>query len=60
MLASDEVLSTDEDSSSGDESDLEEMGKNIENMLANKKTSSQVGGHFVFCHCETLSYLTRV
>ena len=43
MLASDEVLSTDEDSSSGDESDLEEMGKNIESMLANKKTSSQVG-----------------
>ncbi|KAK2177894.1 hypothetical protein NP493_573g01008 [Ridgeia piscesae] len=42
VLASDEVLSTDEDSSSGDESDLEEMGKNIENMLANKKTSSQI------------------
>ncbi|KAI0240465.1 Transcription initiation factor TFIID subunit 1 [Lamellibrachia satsuma] len=42
VLASDEILSTDEDSSSGDESDLEEMGKNIENMLANKKTSSQI------------------
>ncbi len=42
MLASDEVLSTDEDSSSGDDSDFEEMGKNIESMLTNKKTSSQV------------------
>ena len=42
VLASDEVLSTDEDSSSGDDSDFEEMGKNIESMLTNKKTSSQV------------------
>ncbi len=42
MLGSNEVLSTDEGSTSGDDSDFEELGKNIENMLANKKTSSQV------------------
>lgn len=43
VLASDEVLSTDEESSSGgDDSDFEEMGKNIESMLTNKKTSTQV------------------
>lgn len=51
MLASSEVLSTDEGESSEDESDedIEEMGKNIENMLANKKTSTQVIG-FCFEH----------
>ena len=37
-------MSTDEGSTSGDDSDFEEMGKNIENMLSNKKTSSQVNG----------------
>ncbi|KAB5515398.1 hypothetical protein PHYPO_G00249880 [Pangasianodon hypophthalmus] len=37
-----EVLSTDTDSSSAEDSDFEEMGKNIENMLQNKKTSSQL------------------
>lgn len=42
VLTSTEVLSTDENSSSGEDSDFEEMGKNIENMLANKKTSSQI------------------
>lgn len=43
VLASNEVLSTDEaESSDEDSSDIEEMGKNIENMLANKKTSTQV------------------
>lgn len=43
VLASSEVLSTDEDeSTASEESDLEEMGKNLENMLVNKKTSSQV------------------
>ncbi|XP_077984278.1 transcription initiation factor TFIID subunit 1-like [Glandiceps talaboti] len=42
VLASDEVLSTDEESSSGDDSDLDEMEKNIESMLSNKKTSSQL------------------
>ena len=45
MLASDEVLSSDEAESSSEEEeedeDLDEMGKNIENMLANKKTSNQ-------------------
>lgn len=43
VLASEEVLSTDEgESSDEDSSDIEEMGKNIENMLSNKKTSSQL------------------
>ncbi|XP_070491239.1 transcription initiation factor TFIID subunit 1 [Chironomus tepperi] len=43
VLASSEVLSTDdEESEISEESDLEEMGKNLENMLVNKKTSSQV------------------
>ena len=43
VLASEEVLSTDEgESSEEDISDIEEMGKNIENMLSNKKTSSQL------------------
>ena len=42
MLASEEVLSTDEGSSSDNDSDFEEMGKNLESMLSNKKTSSQV------------------
>ena len=36
------MLSTDDESSSGDDSDFEEMGKNIENILTNKKTSSEV------------------
>uniref|UniRef100_A0A8C5AVY1 Transcription initiation factor TFIID subunit n=1 Tax=Gadus morhua TaxID=8049 RepID=A0A8C5AVY1_GADMO len=42
VLESTEVLSTDTDSSSAEDSDFEEMGKNIENMLQNKKTSSQL------------------
>ena len=43
VLSSNEVLSTDEgERSDEDSSDIEEMGKNIENMLANKKTSTQV------------------
>lgn len=44
MLSSAEVLSTDEGESSDEDSDedIEEMGKNIENMLANKKTSTQL------------------
>ena len=41
-MESTEVLSTDTDSSSAEDSDFEEMGKNIENMLQNKKTSSQL------------------
>merc|ERR1712055_843973 len=46
VLASDEVLSSDEAESSSDdeeveEEDLDEMGRNIEKMLANKKTSNQ-------------------
>ncbi|XP_015118344.1 transcription initiation factor TFIID subunit 1 isoform X2 [Diachasma alloeum] len=43
VLSSAEVLSTDEEESSDeDSSDIEEMGKNIENLLSNKKTSSQL------------------
>ncbi|XP_073084390.1 transcription initiation factor TFIID subunit 1-like isoform X4 [Manis javanica] len=42
VLSSTEVLSTDTDSSSAEDSDFEEMGKNMENMLQNKKTSSQL------------------
>lgn len=43
VLVSSEVLSTDEDESSqSEESDLEELGKNLENMLSNKKTSTQL------------------
>ncbi|XP_059612108.1 transcription initiation factor TFIID subunit 1 isoform X2 [Phlebotomus argentipes] len=43
VLASEEVLSTDEgESTASEESDLEELGKNLENMLANKKTSTQL------------------
>merc|ERR1719186_1624221 len=43
VLASNEVLSSDEAESSEEEEDddLDEMGKNIENMLSNKKTSNQ-------------------
>ncbi|XP_033126972.1 transcription initiation factor TFIID subunit 1-like [Anneissia japonica] len=42
VLASNEILSTDEDSSSGDDSDIERMGENIDSVLTNKKTSSQI------------------
>lgn len=43
VLASAEVLSTDEgESTASEESEIEEWGKNLENMLANKKTSTQL------------------
>ena len=42
VLTSTEVLSTDEESSSDEGSDIDELGKNLESMLANKKTSMQV------------------
>ncbi|XP_059489774.1 transcription initiation factor TFIID subunit 1 isoform X2 [Neocloeon triangulifer] len=43
VLSSNEVLSTDEgESSEEDNSDIEELGKNLETMLANKKTSTQL------------------
>ncbi|VVC24131.1 Bromodomain, conserved site,Transcription initiation factor TFIID subunit 1, domain of unknown [Cinara cedri] len=44
VLSSNEILSTDEGESFDEEdgSDIEEMGKNIENMLSNKITSSQL------------------
>ncbi|CAG5087297.1 Similar to Taf1: Transcription initiation factor TFIID subunit 1 (Drosophila melanogaster) [Cotesia congregata] len=42
LLASNEVLSTDEDESSGGNSDIEAMGKNIENILTNKTSTRQL------------------
>uniref|UniRef100_UPI00358DE281 transcription initiation factor TFIID subunit 1-like isoform X2 n=1 Tax=Myxine glutinosa TaxID=7769 RepID=UPI00358DE281 len=42
VLASSEALSTDEESSSAEDSDFEEMGKNLESMLASRKSSSQL------------------
>ncbi|CAD5115481.1 DgyrCDS4450 [Dimorphilus gyrociliatus] len=42
LLQSKDILSTDEESEPGEESEIEEMGKNIENMLSNKKTSAQI------------------
>ncbi|XP_074620092.1 transcription initiation factor TFIID subunit 1-like isoform X2 [Acropora palmata] len=42
VLTSIEVLSTDEESSSDEGSDIDELGKNLESMLANKKTSMQL------------------
>ena len=49
VLASEEVLSTDEGSSEEEDndSDMEEKGKYIENILANKKTTSQVNNVWV-------------
>ena len=45
VLASDEILSSDEDETSSEEEeedeDLDELGKNLENMVQNKKTSTQ-------------------
>jgi transcription initiation factor TFIID subunit 1 len=42
ILGSIEELSTDEDESEEEDMDIEEMGKNIENIIANKKTSQQL------------------
>ncbi|XP_013414213.1 transcription initiation factor TFIID subunit 1 [Lingula anatina] len=42
VLSSIEELSTDEGSDSEHDSDIEEMGKNIESILTNKKTSTQL------------------
>ena len=42
LLASNEVLSTDDEDTDDEDSDFEEMSKNIDSMLLNKKTSSQV------------------
>ncbi|KAL9965021.1 hypothetical protein ACROYT_G028745 [Oculina patagonica] len=42
VLSSTEVLSTDEESSSDEGSDIDELGKNLESMLANEKTSMQL------------------
>ena len=50
VLSSHEILSTDEDSSSADDSDFEEMGKNMENLLSNKKSSVQVHKNYLNRH----------
>ena len=43
VLASDEVLSSDDESSSDeDEEDLSELAKNVETMMANRKSSAQI------------------
>ncbi|XP_023236160.1 transcription initiation factor TFIID subunit 1-like [Centruroides sculpturatus] len=44
VLSSNEILSTDENSTDedDDDSDIEEMGRNIENILADKKTCKQI------------------
>ncbi len=42
ILGSNEALSTDDEDTEEDDSDFDEMGKNLENMLSNKKTSHQV------------------
>ncbi|KAF8778138.1 transcription initiation factor TFIID subunit 1-like [Argiope bruennichi] len=42
VLSSVEVLSSDEDASSEDESDLEEMGKHIESIISNKKSAKEL------------------
>lgn len=59
VLSSHELLSTDEGESFDEEdcSDIEEMGKNIENMLSNKKTSTQV---YTLIFSEILSKLISV
>ena len=42
ILGSSEVLSTDDEDTDEEDSDFDELGKNLENMLSNKKTSHQV------------------
>ena len=42
VLASEEVLSTDDNSDDSEDSDIEEMGKNIESVLDNKMTSQEL------------------
>ena len=42
MLSSDTVLSTDEESSGEEASDLDELGKDLESMLSNKKSTHDV------------------
>lgn len=42
MLASEEVLSTDEESVSEGDDEFDELGKNLESMLMNKKSAAEV------------------
>ena len=42
MLSSNAILSTDEESSGDDGSDIEDIGKDLESMLSNKKMSAEV------------------
>ena len=42
ILSSNEILSTDEEESEEEDLDIEEMGKNIENIIENKKSSQQL------------------
>ena len=63
MLSSTEVLSTDAESSSDEDSDYDELGKNLESMLSNKKSSSQVFHNLpsavVFCKFSCLAFLLK-
>ena len=62
VLSSTEVLSTDEESSSDEGSDIDELGKNLESMLANKKTSMQVSIQILLTSCQVncVTYLRRI
>ena len=42
VLSSTDILSTDEESSGEEGSDLEDLGKDLESMLSNKKMSNEV------------------
>ena len=46
VLASEEVLSTDEESDSEGDDEFDELGKNLESMLMNKKSAAEVN----FCY----------
>ena len=47
VLSSDAVLSTDEESSGEEASDLDELGKDLESMLSNKKNKHEVFDCFI-------------
>ena len=52
ILGSSEVLSTDDEDTDEEDSDFDELGKNLENMLSNKKTSHQVKDQLLKYECE--------
>jgi transcription initiation factor TFIID subunit 1 len=42
VLASDDILSTDEGSSSDDDDEFDQLEKNLESLISSKKTATQV------------------